>query len=128
MALAQTQLARRSRELEALSKRLRLNNDELARLNTMKTKFLSMAVHDVRTPLASAQGFSQLLGRSPRLDPKEKLFTTYITRSMEQIARLMGDLTDLALIEAGKYKLEMSVFSIDDIVADWWLVVVLFLS
>ncbi len=118
MALAQTQLARRSRELEVLSARLRLNNEELARLNTLKTKFLSMAVHDVRTPLASVKGFSEMLGKSPNLGPKEKRFASYISRASEQINRLVGDLTDLALIEAGKYKLEMSSFDLNDVVGD----------
>jgi len=118
VALAKSQLGRRSRELEALSKRLRLNNEELARLNTMKTKFLSMAVHDVRTPLTSVKGFSDMLGHSQNLGDKEKKFVTYISRAADQIGRLLGDLTDLALIEAGKYKLEMSSFDINDIVND----------
>jgi len=36
---------------------------ELARLNEMKSKFLSMVAHDVRSPLAAIKGFSQILGR-----------------------------------------------------------------
>jgi len=118
MGLASSQLARRSRQLEDFSRRLRLNNDELARLNTLKTKFLSMAVHDMRTPLTSVRGFSDMLGRSPRIGPSEKKHLAYIKQAADQIQLLMGDLTDLALIEAGKYKLSMAPFLLEDMVQD----------
>lgn len=61
IAMAQTQISQRGRELEVLSSKLALSNQELGRLNDMKSKFLSMVVHDVRTPLASIRGFSELL-------------------------------------------------------------------
>ena len=105
MQLAQSQLARRGRELAEASRKLGANNAELARLNTMKTKFLSMAVHDVRTPLSTAKGFAQLLGMTPGLGDKERKYIDYIRRATDQINSLMSDLTDLAVIESGKFRL-----------------------
>ncbi|MEK7747072.1 MAG: histidine kinase dimerization/phospho-acceptor domain-containing protein, partial [Elusimicrobiota bacterium] len=63
LAAAQNTVFQRSRQLEDLSSRLQMNNQELARLNSMKTKFLSMAVHDMRTPLATMKGFGEMLSR-----------------------------------------------------------------
>jgi two-component system, sensor histidine kinase len=100
-ALARSDIARRNRELAELTRRLDLRGEELARLNEMKTKFLSMVVHDVRSPLAAIKGFSEILARKMPGE-KEKHQFQNIVRSTEQLGRLIADLTDLAMIEAGK--------------------------
>ena len=105
MSRAHYQLSRRGRELEQASRRLGESNEELARLNSMKSKFLSMAVHDVRTPLSTVKGFAQMLGNMPSLGAKERKYVDYIRSATDQINSLMGDLTDLAVIEAGKFTL-----------------------
>ncbi len=115
IALAQTQLFHRSRQLEVLSSRLALSNQELARLNEMKSKFLSMVVHDVRTPLASIRGFSEMLARRVTGD-KEVRYLKFIGQATDQVNRLVSDLTDLAMIEAGKLKMEKALFDFSGMV------------
>ncbi len=113
IALAQTQLFRRSRELEVLSAKLAFSNQELAQLNEMKSKFLSMVVHDVRTPLASIRGFSELLLKRKR-ETREAQYLNNIVSATQQLGRLISDLTDLAMIEAGKLKMEKSPFDYEE--------------
>lgn len=115
IALAQTQLFHRSRQLEVLSSRLALSNQELARLNEMKSKFLSMVVHDVRTPLASIRGFSEMLAMRVTGD-KEIRYLKFIGQATDQVNRLVSDLTDLAMIEAGKLKMEKTLFDFSEMV------------
>lgn len=117
LALAQSQVAKRKAELEKLSYKLQDSNDELERLNSMKSKFLSMAVHDVRTPLASIKGFGEMLARKD-LAPDQKKYVDYIVRGTDQINRLMSDLTDLAVIEAGKLRLEKKPFLLSQMLLD----------
>lgn len=117
LAMAQSQVAKRKAELEKLSFKLQDSNEELERLNSMKSKFLSMAVHDVRTPLASIKGFGEMLSRQ-QLDGNQKKYVDYIVRGTDQINRLMSDLTDLAVIEAGKLRLEKKPFLLPQLVAD----------
>jgi len=117
LATAQSQVAKRKAELEKLSYKLQDSNDELERLNSMKSKFLSMAVHDVRTPLASIKGFGEMLARED-LKEKPKKYVDYIVRGTDQINRLMSDLTDLAVIEAGKLRLEKKPFSLPQMLQD----------
>ena len=117
LASAQSQVYQRSKELERLSANLQLNNQELARLNSMKTKFLSMVVHDMRTPLASIKGFGEMLGRKS-VDDTQRKYVDYIVRGTDQINRLMSDLTDLAVIEAGKLRMEKQPFDLSDILDD----------
>ncbi len=107
--LAQSQIYQKSRQLEELSKKLMMSNQELERLNEMKSKFLSMVVHDVRTPLSSIKGFSELVSKKVD-DPKLKEYTKNIVLASEQLGRLVSDLTDLAMIEAGKLKIERNEF------------------
>ncbi|MFH1619428.1 MAG: HAMP domain-containing sensor histidine kinase, partial [bacterium] len=111
------QLYHHSRQLEQLSAKLALSNQELARLNDMKSKFLSMVVHDVRTPLASIRGFSEMLKKRVTGE-KEEGYLQYVIQATDQIGRLVSDLTDLAMIEAGKLKMEKTVFNFSEIARD----------
>lgn len=113
IGMAQTQIYQRSKELEFISQKLALSNEELARLNDMKSKFLSMVVHDVRSPLASIKGFSELLMKI-RTDEKSKIYADNVIKASEHMARLVSDLTDLAMIEAGKLRIEKSLFHFPD--------------
>lgn len=117
ITMARNQLLQRSRELEALSSELALSNQELAQLSDMKSKFLSMVVHDVRTPLASIKGFSELLiGRNE--DKKDGEYLQNILGATDQVGRLIADLTDLAMIEAGKLKMDKAVYDFAETARD----------
>lgn len=117
IVLAQGQLYQRKQELEGMSAKLSLSNQELGRLNEMKSKFLSMVVHDVRTPLASIRGFSELLIKK-NVGEKEAAYLKNIVSSTDQLGRLISDLTDLAMIEAGKLKMEKTLFDFPDMAKD----------
>ena len=117
VALAQSAAMQRSQELEVLTSRLALSNQELGRLNDMKSKFMSMVVHDVRTPLASIRGFSELLLKRSTGE-KESQYLKNIVGSTDQLGHLIADLTDLAMIEAGKLKMEKAVFDFACVATD----------
>ncbi len=118
IAVAKSQLGKKAQELESLSLRLQMNNEELARLNNLKMKFLSMAVHDIRNPLTAITGYSDILSRNKNLGPKEQVISKMILTATRQINHLMGDLTDLAVIEAGKFRMEMSPFDLAGLIQE----------
>lgn len=69
-------------------------------LDRMKTEFLSTAAHELRTPLASIHGFSELLmKREFDADTRRDLLQT-IHRQSTNLASLVNELLDLARIEA----------------------------
>ena len=117
ITVAQSQIFQRSRQLEVLSSKLVFSNAELSRLNDMKSKFLSMVVHEVRTPLASIRGFTELLLKRS-VGEKEEQYLKNIALSSDQMGRLIADLTDLAMIEAGKLKIERNIIEAADIARD----------
>lgn len=69
-------------------------------LDRMKTEFLSTAAHELRTPLASIHGFSELLfKREFDADTRRDMAQT-IHRQSSNLVRLVNELLDLARIEA----------------------------
>lgn len=69
-------------------------------LDRMKTEFLSTAAHELRTPLASIYGFSELLfKREFDADTRRDMVQT-IHRQSTSMVRLVNELLDLARIEA----------------------------
>lgn len=104
-------------ENERLLNVLKEQNKELDRLNNMKSKFLSMASHDLSNALMTLQISFEMLAASiktPTDDQKKKM--DFINTSIQQIARLVGDLVDWASIEQGKFRLEKNYFEMDKLV------------
>jgi signal transduction histidine kinase len=91
-------------------------NEQLLYLSNMKSKFLSMASHDLSNSLMTLQvSFEMLMTSfSPTDDQKKRL--TYISSGLAQLARLIEDLVDWASIEQGKFRLEREMNSPADIV------------
>ncbi|GAB1483766.1 hypothetical protein MASR2M78_25820 [Treponema sp.] len=76
--------------------------------NRAKSEFLASMSHELRTPLNSILGFSQLLKLDPsgHLNDKQKSYINFIQTSGEHLLGMIGDILDLAKIEAGKIELE----------------------
>lgn len=69
-------------------------------VDRMKSEFLSTAAHELRTPLSSIMGFSELLlTRQYDADRSRDLLNT-IHRQSQQLTRLLNELLDIARIEA----------------------------
>jgi signal transduction histidine kinase len=70
----------------------------------MKTEFLSTAAHELRTPMASILGFSELL-LTHQFDASQiKEFLTIIYSQSQQMSVILDELLDLARIEARQGK------------------------
>ena len=117
LTTAKLRLSQRAAALAMLSAKLKRSNDELANLNNLKTRFLSMAVHDLRTPIGAINGYADLLAQA-RLAKKDQQYARNILVATGSVQRLMGDLTDLAIIEAGKLRIEKAPFEAAGLVSD----------
>ena len=75
---------------------------EVARL---KSEFLSTAAHELRTPMASIYGFSEVLETQPELDPATRQeFLGIIHQQSRNVAAILDELLDLSRIEARQGK------------------------
>jgi signal transduction histidine kinase len=65
-------------------------------------RLISLACHDLRTPLATVQGFARTLERIELADPAPR-YLEMIDRASEQMTELLEELALVARIEAGRF-------------------------
>ncbi|WP_316790310.1 hybrid sensor histidine kinase/response regulator [Pedobacter frigoris] len=80
-----------------------------------KDEFISIASHELKTPLTSVKGYMQLLGRSVEKGdiPTVKKHLGKAQVQLEKLNELIADLLDISKIESGKLKFNKKSFSID---------------
>lgn len=88
--------------------------EESARANKIKAEFISVASHQLKTPVAEMKWESEMLSSrfSTGLNGKQKELVKSISRSVEKISRLVNDLLDVARIDQGKLPLSKSKISL----------------
>jgi signal transduction histidine kinase len=73
-------------------------------VDRLKSEFLSTAAHELRTPMASIYGFTELLINQPFDEPDRQEMLTTIFKQSELMASIINELLDLARIEARRGK------------------------
>jgi len=88
---------------------LKNENIRLQELDRMKSEFVSIVSHDLRTPLTSIMGFADTIMRKKlKLTEKQKAtFIGYIREESRRLSRLISDYLDLSKIESGKFELNL---------------------
>jgi signal transduction histidine kinase len=102
---------------------LRAEIAERRKAEALRDEFLSVAAHELKTPLTSLRGFAQLLMR--QLDRDElpdavrmRQALSAIDQQSAKLARLVNQLLDVSRIEAGRLMLERKVADVVGIVED----------
>lgn len=83
-----------------------------------KDEFISIASHELKTPLTSVKGYIQLLQRSLNRDDKT-MAQNHLEKAstqLEKLNELIVDLLDISKIESGKMKFNMKSFCADNMV------------
>lgn len=120
IATLQMQLSGKVNMLESMVEKLQLSNQELNRLNEIRSKFMSIVAHDLRQPLTSIQGFtSVLMMDSPQGGGNnEQMMLNNILKATDNMNLLMTDLMDISMIESGKFKMDFKNFDFNLLVSD----------
>lgn len=102
--------------------RLQESEEELMRslskekeLNEMKSRFVSMASHEFRTPLTSILSSAAIIGRYDKADQQDKR-EKHVQRIKASVANLTGILNDflsLSKIEEGKVEINLAELNLD---------------
>ncbi len=109
-----------SRMLRELVMKYSLAERRLKELNDLKNRFLGMAAHDLRNPLVSIRGFSEIMleGEAGPLTDDQREFITIINSASQSMLALVNDLLDVSVIESGKLELRKTVQSLASLILD----------
>lgn len=89
----------------------------LAEANKMKSEFVSITTHQLRTPLSSAKWSLNILmdEEGGKIDEKQKEYLDIIQQSNERMIKLVNDLLDVSRIEQSRLDLKLKKFSLAEL-------------
>jgi len=82
-----------------------------------RDEFISIASHELKTPLTSIRAFNQLLARTNDLD-KARIYLQKIDIGTTKLERLINDMLDVSRINAGKLQFNKSVFILNELLQE----------
>lgn len=85
---------------------------EVTRLSDKKDEFISLASHELKTPITSLRGFLQLIEESLDEADDNKKFMKIALTQVKKLSDLISDLLDVSKIKAGKLPLSFSHFDL----------------
>ena len=87
--------------------------DELQTAVRKRDEFISIASHELKTPLTTIKAYVQLLDRSIAADEPTRLYVERALVQVQKLDHLIVDLLDLSKIESGKLKFNKKQFSFE---------------
>lgn len=96
--------------IEMATAELRTSNARLKRLDASKDEFLSMASHQLRTPLTSVKGYLSMMidGDVGKISSMQKQVLEEAFSSSERMVHLIHDFLNVSRLQTGKFMLELS--------------------
>jgi len=93
---------------------------EIEKIDKAKSEFISIASHQLRTPLTAVKGYISMIleGTYGQLAEKQARPLENVYKSNERLIKLVNDLLSVSRIESGKLKLEPQKTSIEEIISN----------
>jgi signal transduction histidine kinase len=111
---------KRKEELQELTQELAEANQELKRLDAAKSEFISIASHQLRTPLTAIKGYISLVleGSYGKVTPtlQDVLNKVYVVNN--RMGQLVEDLLSISRIESGRVQYNLVATQLEPMVAD----------
>ncbi|GAC1386460.1 MAG: hypothetical protein NVS1B7_4800 [Candidatus Saccharimonadales bacterium] len=91
---------------------------ERKQLEQQKDEFISIASHELKTPITSVKAYAQILGQRFRKvnDLKSAELVDKMDLQLDKLTSLIGDLLDVSKIEAGRIQFHESFFDFNELV------------
>jgi PAS domain S-box-containing protein len=98
----------------------RVRSEQEKELSRLKTQFMNTATHEIRTPITSIKGYTELI-----LETLEKgdvvtvqKYFEVISRNVERLEVLSNDLLDLQRLESGRIDLTLQFCSVNELLGE----------
>lgn len=105
-------------KLQQNNEQLEAANDKLRELDKLKSQFLSVATHELRTPLSVILGYNSMLAEMlhDRLAEEEQQTLRESVSACKRLIRLVNSMLDITQIESGKMRMNFEIADLRRIV------------
>ncbi len=106
------------KKVEEATRELRKTNEKLKVLDETKDEFISMASHQLRTPLTSVKGYLSMVleGDAGEIQPMQRKLLDQAFTSSQRMVYLIADLLNVSRLRTGKFIIEPVVSNLADVV------------
>jgi signal transduction histidine kinase len=100
--------------LQVTTKELKIANDKLIVLDKAKDDFVSLASHELRTPMTAIKSYTWMVlnGKAGVVDVKARKYLDVVYSSTERLIHLVNEMLDVSRIESGKVQLRLETFDV----------------
>jgi signal transduction histidine kinase len=107
-------------KVDEATRKLRRVNERLKMLDEAKDDFISMASHQLRTPLTSIKGYTSMVleGDAGKLTPSQKKLLTQSFFSAQRMVYLIADLLNVSRLKTGKVIVETTPVNLAEVVGE----------
>lgn len=108
------------KKIDDATHRLRESNRKLKMLDETKDDFISMASHQLRTPLTSVKGYLSLVldGDAGPIKENQRKLLTQAFISSQRMVYLIADLLNVSRLKTGKFVIESTPINLADVVQE----------
>jgi signal transduction histidine kinase len=107
------------KRIDEATEQLRDANENLKELDQLKNEFLSMATHQLNTPLTVVDGYLTMINDGVVSEPAER--KDYIEKTLERVRsmkRMVADFLNVSRIETGKFIIDVKPTDFNKLVSE----------
>jgi signal transduction histidine kinase len=110
---------RRREQIQKLAKDLEAANEHLKEVDKLKDDFLSMASHELNTPIAAIKGYLSMIlveGLGGKIPSKARTYLESVYTSSERLANMVKDLLNVSRIESNRIHIIWEQKPLEDVI------------
>jgi len=114
------ELSLMSETFNSMAEKIQSNIEELKSVEKLRRELIANVSHDLRSPIASIQGFTETILLKKDTLPEEQLvkYLNIISQNTNNLSKLVNDLFELSKLEANPEQLEPEPLQIAELVQD----------
>lgn len=114
------QIDRKNIEMAKMNSELIRWNAELKRVSELKSNFLSIASHELKTPLTSIKGYSDIIidNMREKIDPGVYRMIESINRAADRLHKVVNSILDVTRIEQKRLRLKPEMLDLGSVAKD----------
>lgn len=114
------QIEKKNLEMAKMNSELIRSNAELKRVSEMKSNFLSIASHELKTPLTSIKGYSDIIidNMKEKIDSGVYRMIESINRAADRLHKVVNNILDVTRIEQKRLRLKPEMIDLGGVAKD----------